>query len=188
MIIYSTNEFCVGLKVIINGDPCSIIENKFIKPGKGQAFNRVKFRNLKTGRILERTFKSGETLSAANVVEIEMHYLYSDGKFWYFMVPETYEQYAASTEAIGDTKQWIKEEALCTVTIWNGAPLSVNPPTFVELKIVETEPGIRGDTATGGTKRAKLESGAVVKVPLFLNEGEVIRVDSRRGEYVSRAK
>lgn len=188
MATYSTNEFRGGLKVMVDGDPCSIIENEFVKPGKGQAFNRVKFRNLKTGRVLEHTFKSGETLPAANVVEVEMQYLYNNGGFWHFMVSETYEQYAASSEIVGDTKQWLKEEALCTVTMWNSSPLSVDPPNFVELKIVETEPGVRGDTATGGTKRAKLESGAVVRVPLFLNEGEVIKVDTRRGEYVSRAK
>ena len=188
MAAYSTNEFRGGLKIMIDGNPCSIIKNEFIKPGKGQAFNRVKFRNLKTGRVLERTFKSGETLPAADVVEVEMQYLYNDGEFWHFMVPETYEQYAALGETVGDTKQWLKEEALCTVTIWNGTPLSVDPPNFVELKIIETEPGVRGDTATSGTKRGKLESGAVVRVPLFLNEGEIIKVDTRRGEYVSRAK
>lgn len=185
---YSTNEFHGGLKVMLDGDPCSILENEFVKPGKGQAFNRVKLRNLKTGRVLERTFKSGETLHAADVVEVEMQYLYNDGKFWNFMVPETYEQYAVSSEIMGDAKQWLKEEALCIVTMWNGSPLSVDPPNFVELKIVETSPGIRGDTVSGGTKRAKLESGAVVRIPLFLNEGEVIKVDTRRGEYVSRAK
>ena len=188
MTTYSTNEFFGGLKVIIDGDPCNIIENEFVKPGKGQAFNRIKFRNLKTGRVLERTFKSGETLTVADVIELEIQYLYSDGELWHFMVPETYEQYAVSIETIGNKKQWLKEETLCKVTMWNNVPLSVDLPTFVELKIVETEPVVRSDTITGGTKRAKLESGAVVKVPLFLNEGEVIRVDTRHGEYVSRAK
>ena len=188
MATYSTSEFRGGLKVMINGDPCSIIENEFIKPGKGQAFNRVKFRNLKTGRVLERTFKSGESLLAADVVEIEMQYLYNEGEFWHFMVPSTYEQHTTISEVVADAKQWIKEEALCTVTMWNGAPLLVDPPNFVELKITETEPAVRGDTASGGTKQAKLETGAVVRVPLFLNEGEIIKVDTRCGEYVSRAK
>ncbi|AAO91309.1 elongation factor P [Coxiella burnetii] len=188
MATHSTNEFRGGLKVMVDGDPCSIIDNEFVKPGKGQAFNRVKFRNLKTGRVLERTFKSGETLPAADVVEVEMQYLYNDGEFWHFMTSENYEQHAASKEAVAEAKQWLKEEALCMVTMWNGVPLSVEPPNFVELKITETEPGVRGDTATGGTKRAKLETGAVVRVPLFLNEGEIIKVDTRRGEYVSRAK
>ncbi|PHH57997.1 elongation factor P [Coxiella burnetii] len=188
MATHSTNEFRGGLKVMVDGDPCSIIDNEFVKPGKGQAFNRVKFRNLKTGRVLERTFKSGETLPAADVVEVEMQYLYNDGEFWHFMTSENYEQHAASKEAVAEAKQWLKEEALCMVTMWNGVPLSVEPPNFVELKITETEPGVRGDTAAGGTKRAKLETGAVVRVPLFLNEGEIIKVDTRRGEYVSRAK
>ncbi|MBW5802951.1 elongation factor P [Coxiella endosymbiont of Ornithodoros amblus] len=188
MPTYSTNEFRGGLKVMVDGDPCSIIDNEFVKPGKGQAFNRVKFRNLKTGRVLERTFKSGETLPAADVVEVEMQYLYNDGKFWHFMTSESYEQHAASKKAVAEAKQWLKEEALCMVTMWNDAPLSVEPPNFVELKVTETEPGVRGDTATGGTKRAKLETGAVVRVPLFLNEGEIIKVDTRREEYVSRAK
>lgn len=188
MATYSTNEFRGGLKVMIYGDPCSVIENEFVKPGKGQAFNRVKFRNLKTGRVLERTFKSRESLPAADVVEVEMQYLYNDGEFWHFMFPNTYEQHAATSEVVADAKRWIKEEALCTVTMWNGDPLSVDPPNFVELKITETQPDVRGDTASGGTKRAKLETGAVVRVPLFLNEGEIIKVDTRRGEYVSRAR
>lgn len=188
MTTYSTNEFRGGLKVMIDGDPCNIIESKFIKPGKGQAFNRVKFRNLKTDRVLERTFKSGELLPAADVVEVEMLYLYTDGEFWHFIVHNTYEQYTATSRVIADAKKWIKEEALCMVTIWNGVPLSVDPPHFVELKITETEPGIRGDTASGSTKHAKLETGVVVRVPLFLKEGEVIKVDTRRGEYVSRVK
>ncbi len=188
MASYSTNEFRGGLKVMLDGDPCSIIENEFVKPGKGQAFNRVKLRNLKTGRVMERTFKSGESLPAADVMEIEMQYLYNDGEFWHFMVQDTFEQHAASEAALGEAKQWLKEEAICAVTMYNGAPLSVAPPNFVELKIVETDPGVRGDTASGGTKRAVLETGAAVRVPLFINEDEVIRIDTRRGEYISRVR
>ena len=188
MATYSTNEFRSGLKIMLDGDPCSIIENEFVKPGKGQAFNRVKIRNLKTGRVLERTYKSGESLPAADVLEIDMQYLYNDGEFWHFMVPNTYEQHAVDKSAVGDTLQWLKEQDTCTVTMWNGVPLSIEPPNFVVLKIVETDPGVRGDTATGGTKPAKLESGATVRVPLFIDEGETIKVDTRKGEYVSRAK
>ena len=188
MATYSTNEFRVGLKLMIDGDPCNVVENEFVKPGKGQAFNRVKFRNLKTGRLLERTFKSGELLPAADVVEVEMQYLYNDGEFWHFMSNNTYEQHVATSKVVANAKQWIKEDALCTVTMWNGSPLLVAPPHFVELKITETEPGVRGDTASGGTKNARLETGAVVRVPLFLKEGEIIKVDTRCGEYVSRAK
>lgn len=188
MASYSTNEFKGGLKVMLDGDPCSIIENEFVKPGKGQAFNRVKFRNLKTGRVIERTFKSGESVEAADVVELSMQYLYNDGEFWHFMVPDTYEQYSADRNAVGDAGKWLKEQDECTVTLWNDAPLSVAPPNFVELKIVETDPGVRGDTSGGGGKPATLETGAVVRVPLFVQTGEVIRVDTRTGEYVSRAR
>jgi len=188
MASYNTNEFRGGLKIIIDGDPCAIIENKFVKPGKGQAFNRVKIRNLKTGRVVDKTFKSGESVEAADVVEQEMQYLYYDGEFWHFMVADTYEQFAASEKAVADVKQWLKEQDTCSVTLWNGTPLLVSPPNFVELTIVETDPGIRGDTAQGGIKPATLETGAVVRVPLFVEQGEVVRVDTRTGEYVSRAR
>ncbi len=188
MATYSTNEFKSGLKVIIDGDPCVILENEFVKPGKGQAFNRVKLRNLKTGRIVERTFKSGETVEAADVVEKELQFLYSDGEYWHFMDPETFEQYAVPKEVVGEAAKWLKEQEMVTVTLWNGVPLLITPPNTVVLRVVETEPGVRGDTATGGSKPAKLETGAVVKVPLFIEEGELIKVDTRTGEYLGRAK
>lgn len=185
---YSTNEFRGGLKVMLDGDPCAIVENEFVKPGKGQAFSRVRLRNLKTGRIWERTFKSGESVEAADVMDRDMQYLYCDGDMWYFMDQDSFEQYPAAEEAVADAIKWLKEEDVCTVTLWNGNPLSVVAPNFVELEIVETDPGIRGDTASGGTKPAKLSTGAVVQVPLFINQGEVIRVDTRSASYVSRAK
>lgn len=188
MASYSTNEFKSGLKIMLDGDPCSIIENEFVKPGKGQAFSRVKIRNLKTGRVVERTFKSGDKVEAADVVDTQMQYLYNDGEFWHFMHPETYEQLAAGETAVGDTAKWLKEEDSCEVTLWNGDPLIVTPPNFVELKITQTDPGLRGDTAQGGNKPATLETDAVVKVPLFVEEGEIIRVDTRTGEYVSRVR
>lgn len=188
MASYSTNEFRGGLKILIDSDPCVIVENEFVKPGKGQAFNRVKIRNLKTGRVVDRTFKSGESVEAADVVDREMQYLYSDGDMWHFMEPETYEQYAADEAAVADAKVWLKEEDTCNVTLWNGTPLLIEPPNFVELKITETDPGLKGDTAQGGVKPATLETGAVVRVPLFVEQGEVIRVDTRSREYVSRVK
>jgi elongation factor P len=188
MSVYSTNEMRGGMKILIEGDPYAIIENEFVKPGKGQAFNRIKMRNLKTGRVLDRNFKSGDTVEAADVMDQDMQYLYSDGQFWHFMVPDTYEQLVASAEAVADAKQWLKEQDSCIVTLWDGVPLYVAAPNHVELKIVETDPGVRGDTATGGQKPAKLETGAVVRVPLFINEGEVIRVDTRTGTYISRVK
>ncbi|WP_372781283.1 elongation factor P [Litorivivens sp.] len=188
MASYSTNEFRSGLKVMLEGDPCSILDNEFVKPGKGQAFNRVKLRNLKSGRVWERTFKSGESLEGADVMDTDMEYLYNDGEFFHFMEPETFEQYQADATTVGDAAQWLKEQDTATVTLYNGAPLAVAPPNFVELEIVETDPGLKGDTAQGGTKPAKLSTGAVVKVPLFLSEGEVVRVDTRTGEYQNRVK
>jgi elongation factor P len=188
MSTYSTNEFKPGLKILIDGDPFSIVENEMVKPGKGQAFNRVKVRNLRTGRVVEKTWKSGDSVDAADVVDADMQYLYTDGDFWTFMNPETFDQYTAGKSAMGDTAQWLKDGVQCIVTLWNGEPLTVTAPAHVELKIVETDPGVRGDTATGGQKPAKLETGAVVRVPLFISEGEVIRVDTRTGDYISRAK
>ncbi len=188
MAIYSTNEFKAGLKVILEGDPCSIVENEIVKPGKGQAFNRVRLKNLKTGRQWEKTFKSGETIEGADVVDVDMQYLYSDGEFWHFMDPQSFEQQAADEKAVGDAMKWLKEEDTCTVTLWNGVPLSVTPPNFVELEVAETDPGLKGDTAGGGGKPARLVTGAVVNVPLFINIGDVLRVDTRSGEYQSRAK
>ena len=187
MATYSTNEFKAGLKVMLDGDPASIVENEFVKPGKGQAFNRVRIRNLKTGRTIERTFKSGETIEAADVVDVEMQYLYNDGQFWHFMNPETYEQLASDKNAIGDNAKWLKEQDVCIITLWNGLPLVVEPPNTVTLKIVETDPGLKGDTSGGGGKPATLETGAVVRVPLFVQNGEMIKVNTRTGEYLSRA-
>ena len=188
MASYNTNEFRSGLKIMLDGDPYNIVENEFVKPGKGQAFNRVRVRNLKTGRVIERTFKSGESVEAADVFEQQMQFLYSDGTEWHFMDTETFEQLGAGEAAVGDAAQWLKEEDICGVTLWNGVPLSVIPPNFVELRITETDPGVRGDTSGGGNKPATLETGAVVRVPLFVDQGEVVRVDTRTGEYVSRVK
>ena len=189
MASFSTNEFRSGLKVMLEGEPCSILENEFVKPGKGQAFNRVKLRNLNTGRVWERTFKSGESLEAADVIEKDMQYLYSDGGFWHFMTTdESCDQYHADKATVGDAVKWLKDQDICIITLYNDVPIAVTPPNHVELKIVQTDPGLKGDTAQGGTKPATLETGAVIKVPLFLSEGESIRVDTRTGEYLSRAK
>ncbi|MBF0256997.1 MAG: elongation factor P [Gammaproteobacteria bacterium] len=187
MASYSTNEFKGGLKILLDGDPYTIVENEFVKPGKGQAFSRVKVRNLKTGRVLEKTFKSGDSVDAADVMESDMQFLYADGEYWHFMHPESYEQYQAPASALGDNAKWIKEQDSCIVTLWNGQPISVEPPNFVELTITETDPGLKGDTSGSGGKPATLETGAVVRVPLFVQIGERIRVDTRKGEYVSRA-
>jgi elongation factor P len=190
MASYSTNEFKSGLKVMLDGDPCAILENEFVKPGKGQAFNRVKFRNLKNGRVWERTFKSGESLEAADVMDRDMEYLYSDGEYWHFMQTDgSFEQIAAGEAAVGDAKLWLKEQDVCQVTLWNDDPIAVSPPNFVELEVIETDPGLKGDTASGGTKPATLSTGATVKgVPLFVNIGDVLKIDTRTGDYVSRVR
>jgi len=187
MANYSTNEFKSGLKVMFDGEPCSILDNDYVKPGKGQAFNRVKLRNLRNGRVVEKTFKSGDSLEGADVMELDMEYLYNDGEFWHFMATDgSFEQHAASQEALGDTVKWLKEQEIYTITLFNGAVLTVAPPNFVELEVVETDPGLKGDTAQGGNKPATLTTGAVVKVPLFINIGDKLRIDTRSGDYVSR--
>lgn len=188
MTSYYTSEFKSGLKIMVDNDPCAIIENEFVKPGKGQAFNRVKFRNLKTGRVIERTFRSGDSVEAADVVEASLQYLYNDGAEWHFMDETSYEQYTAPAQTVGDAAVWLKEQDSCIVTLWNGSPILVIPPNFVTLTVTETDPGLRGDTASGATKPAVVETGATVKVPLFVEEGELIKVDTRTGEYVSRVK
>lgn len=174
---------------MLGSDPCSIVENEFVKPGKGQAFNRVKLRNLRTNKVWERTFKSGESLEAADVIDHDMQYIYTDGELYHFMkTDDTYEQLAADSAAVGDTVRWLKAEEIYTVTLYNGNPLSVAAPNFVLLKVEQTDPGLKGDTATGATKPATLETGAEVRVPLFIDEGEILKIDTRTGEYVGRQK
>ena len=188
MASYSTNEFKGGLKIMIDGSPCSIIENEFVKPGKGQAFSRVKIRNLKTGRVVEKTYKSGESVEAADVLETDLQYLYNDSEQWHFMDQESFEQYSVDKAVLGNAIKWLKEQDICLVTLWNGQPIIVEAPNFVELDITDTDPGLKGDTSGSGGKPAILETGAVVRIPLFVQIGEKIKVDTRSGEYVSRVK
>ncbi|MEC7860181.1 MAG: elongation factor P [Pseudomonadota bacterium] len=188
MATYNTNVFKSGLRIILDQDPYIIVENEFVKPGKGQAFNRVRVRNLKTGKVIDKTFKSGENVEAADVIDKDMQYLYTDGEFWHFMEPITFEQYSANEAAVADAKNWLKDQDVCQVTLWNSEPLIVIPPNFVELEVIETDPGVRGDTASGGIKPAKLSTGAVVRVPLFIEQGETVKIDTRSKEYVSRIK
>lgn len=187
MANYSTNQFKNGLKVMIDGDPCNMVDVEMVKPGKGQAFTRVKLKNLMTGRTWERTFKSGDSVEGADVMDTDMEYLYNDGEMWHFMDPATYEQVAADANAVGDSHKWLKEQDSCMITLFNDNPISVTPPNFVELEVIETDPGLKGDTAQGGSKPATLQTGAVVRVPLFINQGDVLKIDTRTGEYVSRA-
>jgi elongation factor P len=188
MATYTMNQLRVGLKIMQDGDPCIIVDTDFVKPGKGQAFVRLKFKNLKSQRVNERTLKASETIEGADVTDKEMQYLYSDGELWYFMDPDTYEQVGADSSALGDSAPFLKEEDNCLVTLWEGSPIVVTPPNFVVLEVVETDPGVKGDTSSGGNKPATLDTGAVVRVPLFVQIGELIKVDTRTGEYVSRAK
>ncbi len=188
MVTASTNEFKGGLKFMFDGSPCSIVENEFVKPGKGQAFNRVKYRNLLSGRMLEKTFKSGETVELADVSEFDVQYLYADGEYWHFMCQETFEQYTADASVMSDAKRWIKEQATCVATLWDGKLIDIAPPKFVDLSVTQADPGVKGDTVSGASKSATLETGAMVQVPLFIEVGEIIRVDTRTGKYDSRVK
>jgi elongation factor P len=187
MATYSPNQLKNGLKIILEGDPCAIQDLDFVKPGKGQAFTRAKLRNLLTGRVWERTFKANESLEGADIMDRDMDYSYFDGDLYYFMDPTTFEQHAADKAAVGDSIKWLKENDSCQVTLWNDNPIAITPPNFVELEVTETDPGLKGDTAQGGTKPATLSTGAVVRVPLFIEIGQVLKVDTRSGDYVSRA-
>ena len=186
---FSTAQFRAGLKLLLEGEPCSIIENEFVKPGKGQAFNRVKIRNLLTGATVARNIRSGESFEGADVFESDMQFLYRDGDGGgHFMDTKTYEQFAAPDTAMEEAGKWLKGQEVCSVTIWDGRVISIEPPQFVELKISETDPGAKGDTAQGGTKMATLETGAQVRTPLFVQTGETIRIDTRKAEYIGRAR
>jgi len=188
MASYGMNDVKNGMKILVNNQPAVIIDTEYVKPGKGQAFTRVKYRLIKDGRTQEVTMKSPDSLDAADVVDTDMNFMYSDGEYWHFMDPESFEQVQATKAGMGGAEKWLKGEESCIVTLWNGEPIFVQPPNFVELKITETDPGVRGDTSGGGGKPATLETGAVVRVPLFVNQDEVIRVDTRSGEYSARVK
>ncbi len=187
MANYATSQFKNGLKLMLDGNPCSIINNEIVKPGKGQAFNRVKFKDLITGKTLEKTFKSGESLAAADVMELDLQYLYNDSEAWHFMHPESFEQYAVDSVAMGDAKGYLVEQDTCTVTLWNDNPISVTPPNHVILTVTDTDPGLKGDSAGTGGKPATLNTGLVVPVPLFVAIGDRVKIDTRTNTYVGRA-
>jgi len=187
MASHNMNQVKVGLKIMMNGDPCVVVDTDVVKPGKGQAFTRVRYKNYKTGRVNETTMKASDSVEGADVIDKEMQFLYADGEMWYFMDQESYEQVGTLKEVVGDSAQWIQEEDICAVTLFEGNPIVVTPPNFVVLEIVETDPGVKGDTSGGGNKPATTNTGAVVRVPLFVQIGEKIKIDTRTGEYVSRA-
>lgn len=183
----STGDVRGGFKVEIEGEPYVVITNEFVKPGKGQPFNRIRVKHLKTGRVTEKTFKSGEKLDLADVEEAKMRMLYKEGEDVVFMDDNTFDQVNISLNLLGDNANWLMEEVSYDVTFYKGQPIDITPPTFMEMKIIETSPGVRGDTASGRVlKPAIVESGAKVQVPIFIEEGEKIKVDTRTGEYVSR--
>jgi len=188
MGIVSTNEFRKKLKIMVDGYPYMIIDNQFVKPGKGQAFNRVRIKNLVTGRTLDRTWKSGETVEEAEVNYTEMTYLYNDGSTWFFMDKASMETMEISKEAMSGAEKWLLDGADVEVTWWDGKAIEVIPPTFVDLMIVESPPAVQGNTSGNVMRPAILETGAEVMIPLFIEQGTKIRVDTRDGSYLERAK
>ncbi len=184
----STAEFRNGLKIELDGEPFIIVEFQHVKPGKGGAFVRTKFKSLKTGNVIDRTFRSGEKVDVPELEEKKMQYLYAADKDRIFMDTTTYEQVSLHEKQLGENISYLKENMEIKVLYHKGAPISIELPMFVELKIAKTDPGVRGDTASGGSKPATLETGAVVKVPFYLNEGDVIKIDTRTGIFIERVK
>jgi elongation factor P len=183
----SSNDFRNGVTIELDGGVWQIVDFQHVKPGKGAAFVRAKMKNVKTGAVVERTFNAGEKVPKAHVDNRQMQYLYESDGLYNFMDNETYEQITMTDDQLGDAKKFLKENMSIGVLFFQGIVIGIDLPYSVELTVVETDPGIRGDTATGGTKPAKLETGYVVKVPLFINTGDVLRVDTRTGDYLERA-
>lgn len=186
--MYSTADFKKGLKIEIDGTPYIIVDFLHVKPGKGGAFVRTKLKNLVTGKVLDQTFRSGEKVKRPDLVEREMQFLYREGDNFHLMDNQTYEQLALTAEQLGDAMLFLVENMNVNVLFFNQRPVAVDLPTFVELEVSQTEPGVKGDTASGGSKPATLESGAIIQVPLFINEGDRVKVDTRTGTYIERAK
>ena len=184
--MYGTNQFRNGLKIEIDNEPFIIVEFQHVKPGKGGAFVRTKLKSLLSGNVLEKTFRSGEKVGTPHLEEKQMQYLYASDGEYHFMDTETFEQIFLIEDQLGNCQDYLQENIIVTMLFYNEKPIGVEPPTFVNLKIAQTDPGVRGDTASGGGKPATLETGAVVQVPLFLNIGDLIKVDTRTGEYIER--
>ncbi len=186
MATYKTSDFRKGLKVQIDGEPYQMTEMNFVKPGKGNALYKCRLKNLIRGTTLDRVYKGGDTLDSADVEEIETQYLYRQQDTFVFMDSKTYEQYELTADQVEDAWKFLKEGTTCTVMLFNGRPISMTPPSHVSLKVEYCEPGARGDTATNVTKPVKLETGAEILAPLFINMGNVLKIDTRTGEYVER--
>ena len=182
----SAGDFRNGVTLEIDGNVVQILEFQHVKPGKGAAFVRTKLKNVINGGVVERTYRPTEKFPQARIDKVDMQYLYNDGELYYFMNVETYDQIAIGLDVIGDALKFVKENEVCRICSYNGSVFSVEPPMFVELEITDTEPGFKGDTAQGATKPATVETGALVYVPLFVNQGDKIRIDTRTEEYMSR--
>ncbi|MGD8861527.1 MAG: elongation factor P [Myxococcales bacterium] len=186
--MYDTSDIKKGLKIQMDGVPFSVVEFQFVKPGKGSAFTRTKLKNLMTGAVLEKTFRSGEKLEPAAVEERQMQYLYREGDMFVFMDTGTYDQVQLTEELIDDNQYYLLDGTMVDVLFFNDRPIGVTPPNFAELEVVETEPGFKGDTSSNTTKPAKMSTGLEVQVPLFIEQGEVLKIDTRTGSYVERVK
>ena len=186
MASYSTSDFKKGIKVELDGEPYLMVEMDFMKPGKGQAVYRAKLKNLITGRVVDRNYRSGDSIDAAEVSEFSVQYLYHDATGYHFMHPESYEQYQLTEEQVGDAAKWLKDETKVDVVFWNDRPITVTPPQQVQVEVTHTEPAAKGNTATNVQKPATVETGAQITVPAFINIGDVVKVDTRTGDYVER--
>lgn len=186
--MYETNQFRKGLRVEIDGHPYQMVETQFVKPGKGQAFTRVKIKSLLSGNVIERTYKSGEKVSKADVTDVPMQFLYAIDDVYHFMDTKSYEQIEMSKEKLDTAWKWLQEEMSVQIVLYKGEPISITLPNFAEIEITYCEPGIKGDTATGSTKPAELSTGASIQVPLFVNQNDKIKIDTRTEEYVERVK
>lgn len=184
----STTEFRSGLRIDVEGEPYSIVEFQHVKPGKGGAFVRTKLRNLKTNNMIDKTFRSGERFDEPSVDEKKAQYLYAEGTLFHFMDTETYDQFFVLDKDLGEKKDFLKENMVVDILFYQGKPLTIELPIFVTLKVARTDPGLKGDTATGGTKPAVLETGAAIKVPLHISEGDLVKIDTRTGGYVERVR
>lgn len=182
----STTDFRKGLKIEVDGVPYAMVDFQHVKPGKGGAFVRTKLRNLISGGVIERTFRAGEKFDKPDLEEKKMQYLYAEGAQFYFMDTETYEQTFLTEEQLGESKNYLQEHITINVLFYQGKPIGVDLPTFVVLTVAKTDPGLRGDTASGGSKPATMETGAVIQVPLFINEGDKLKIDTRTGDYIER--
>ncbi|MBA2849608.1 elongation factor P [Thermosulfuriphilus ammonigenes] len=186
--MYDTSDLRKGLKIVIDGDPYVVVDVEFVKPGKGHAMYKTRLKNLITGYVLDKTYRSGEKLEPADVEEIEMQYLYKDGTTYYFMDNQTYDQIPVEEEVVGEAKRFLVENMNVEVLLFKGRPVGINLPNFVELRVVKADPWLKGDTVAGATKPVTLETGHQIQVPLFVKEGDIIKIDTRTGEYVERVK